>query len=70
MMREQPPFMRVLKRKELLPQQHIVDTGYVDAGLLHSSQQEYGIDLVGPTRPDVRMASPAKDGLRSGPVSP
>ena len=43
-----------LKQKELLPEQHIVDMGYVDAQLLHSSQQDYGIDLVGPTRPDVK----------------
>ena len=28
-----------LKQKELLPDQHIVDTGYVDAQLLHQSHQ-------------------------------
>ena len=39
-----------LKRKDLLPEQHIVDTGYVDAKLLLESQQDYQIDLVGPTR--------------------
>lgn len=39
-----------LKQKDLLPQQHIVDTGYVDAKLLVESQQVYQIDLVGPTR--------------------
>jgi DDE family transposase len=39
-----------LKRKDLLPEQHIVDTGYVDAKLLLDSQQDYQIDLVGPTR--------------------
>jgi transposase len=39
-----------LKRKDLLPDQHIVDTGYVDAKLLVESQQDYQIDLVGPTR--------------------
>ena len=43
-----------LKQKELLPDQHIVDTGYVDAQLLHRSQQDYGIDLVGPTRADYK----------------
>lgn len=42
------------KQKELLPEQHIVDTGYVDAQLLYNSQQDYDIDLVGPTRPDVK----------------
>ena len=43
-----------LKQKELLSDQHIVDTGYVDAQLLHRSQQDYGIDLVGPTRADYK----------------
>lgn len=39
-----------LKHKDLLPDQHMVDTGYVDAKLLVESQQDYQIDLVGPTR--------------------
>lgn len=39
-----------LKHQGLLPAQHIVDTGYVDAKLLIESQQDYQIDLVGPTR--------------------
>jgi hypothetical protein len=59
-MREPPTFMRVLKQKELLPEQHIVDTGYVDAQLLHSSQQNYGLDLVGPTRPQVKWQAQQK----------
>ena len=39
-----------LERKDLLPAEHIVDTGYVDAKLLVESQRDYQIDLVGPTR--------------------
>lgn len=39
-----------LDRKALLPAEHIVDTGYVDAKLLVESQRDYQIDLVGPTR--------------------
>ena len=39
-----------LDRKALLPTEHIVDTGYVDAKLLVESQRDYQIDLVGPTR--------------------
>ena len=58
-----------LKQKELLPAQHLVDTGYVDAQLLHSSQQDYGIDLVGPTRADFKWQAQAKRRLRRGPVS-
>ena len=35
-----------------LPSQHIADTGYVNSELLVSSQQDYGLDLIGPTRQD------------------
>jgi Transposase DDE domain len=41
-----------LERQEVLPEQHLVDTGYVDANLLVTSQKRFGIDLVGPTRGD------------------
>jgi transposase len=36
----------------LLPSEQIVDTGYVDAELLVSSQQNYGITLLGPALSD------------------
>src|SRR5260221_14096699 len=39
-----------LERKELLPVEHIVDTGYVDVYLLVESQRYYQIDLLCPTR--------------------
>ncbi|HET8842782.1 MAG TPA: hypothetical protein VFN35_15065 [Ktedonobacteraceae bacterium] len=39
-----------LERKDLLPAEHIVDTGYGDAKLLVESQRDYQINLVGPTR--------------------
>jgi transposase len=41
-----------LARKSLLPGRHFVDAGYVDAELLVSSQRDYGIELIGPVRPD------------------
>lgn len=41
-----------LDKKSLLPGQHFVDAGYVDAQLLVSSQLNYEIDLVGPVRRD------------------
>jgi transposase len=43
-----------LAQTDLLPQDQIVDTGYVDADLLVSSQQDYGIKLVGPVLSDNR----------------
>jgi transposase len=39
-----------LARKGLLPAEHFVDSGYVDAGLLVSSQRDHAISLEGPVR--------------------
>jgi transposase len=38
-----------LAEKELLPDQHLVDSGYVTAANLVESQSSYQVDLVGPT---------------------
>ena len=40
-----------LGRRQLLPREHIVDAGYIDAELLVSSRREHQITLVGPPRP-------------------
>ncbi len=39
-----------LAEKDLLPAQHLVDAGYVDAANLLQSQHHYGVDLLGPVR--------------------
>ncbi len=41
-----------LARKAVVPKEHLVDRGYPSADLLVESQQDYGIDLVGPMRDD------------------
>jgi transposase len=41
-----------LPEQNLLPAQHIADTGYVNSKLFVESQRDYGIDLIGPTRAD------------------
>jgi transposase len=41
-----------LAEKDLLPSEHIVDTGYVAAEPLVSSRTNYSIDLLGPAPPD------------------
>ncbi len=56
-----------LQKKDLLPglarpATHIVDTGYLDAKLLFSTQQNYDVDLLGPTRPDYRWQARANQG--------
>jgi transposase len=43
-----------LQAKQLLPSLHIVDTGYLDAELLVTTQRDYGVELLGPTRPDYK----------------
>ena len=54
-----------LMHKDLLPAQHIVDTGYVDAKLLVESQQNYQIDLIGPTRANYRWQAREKTGFEA-----
>ena len=49
-----------LRRKDLLPAVHLVDTGFLDAELIVTSKQDYGVELLGPTRPDVKWQ--AKEG--------
>lgn len=41
-----------LAERNLLPEKHVADTGYVNAPLFVSSQKTYGIELIGPTRSD------------------
>ena len=47
------PIHAALKTKALLPKQHLVDAGFVDANLIVTSQQQYAVELVGPVRPNV-----------------
>ncbi|MBO0778958.1 MAG: transposase, partial [Ktedonobacteraceae bacterium] len=56
------PIHAELDRKALLPAEHIVDTGYVDAKLLVESQRDYQIDLVGPTRKNYHWQASQKTG--------
>ena len=39
---------QALKKKELLPNEHLVDAGYMDGELLVDSQRDYGVTLYGP----------------------
>jgi transposase len=58
-----PRVHQALRGKGLLPGKHLVDTGYLDAGLLVRSEAEYGVDLIGPTRPDYRWQARAGEGF-------
>lgn len=60
-----PAIHTALDRQDLLPQQHRVDAGYVDAELLVASQMEYGVDLVGSTGKDHRWQTREQTGYAS-----
>jgi len=55
-----------LAQHHLLPDAQIVDTGYVDAELLVSSQQNYGITLLGPVLSDNSWQAKAGKGFDVG----
>lgn len=52
-----------LKEKKLLPYQHLMDAGYINANLLVGSKQEYGVELYGPSRPDTAWQARAGQGF-------
>lgn len=47
-----PVIHESLANKELLPKEHLVDTGYMEAELIVAARDDYGIELVGPVMPD------------------
>ncbi len=51
-----------LADKELLPKEHLVDAGYVDATLLVQSKQKHDLELIGPVRDNVSWQSKIPDG--------
>jgi transposase len=51
-----------LQEKELLPSEHLVDAGYVDACALAEGESKYGLDLIGPVKPDLQWQAKAGEG--------
>lgn len=58
-----PTIQTNLVARDLRPGEHIVDGGYVTAEHLVSSQQDYGIDLLGPVSEDHSWQAKADDGF-------
>jgi transposase len=52
-----------LKHADLTPRQHLLDTGYITAPILVSSQQQYGIEVIGPARGDVKWQANTEQGI-------
>ncbi len=59
------PIHAALQAKDLLPNQHIVDEGYMDSIQLVNSQTEYGVQLVGPFPVNTTWQARAKQGFAS-----
>ncbi len=57
------PTHTALVDKGLPPAQHLVDTGYLDAGILVETAQRFDIELIGPVRRDLRWQAKAKTGF-------
>jgi transposase len=53
---------QALEKRGLLPKEHLVDSGYVDAHLLLESPQTYGVTLIGPVQEDTSWQALAGQG--------
>ena len=52
-----------LAKRDLLPHEHLLSSGYVAAAVLVSSQQRHAVDVVGPTLSDNSWQARQADGL-------
>ena len=52
-----------LKAKDLLPSEHLLDTGYIDAELLVNASLNYGVAICGPVKKDVLWQANTGDGF-------
>jgi len=52
-----------LAQKDLLPGEHLLDAGYVDAGNLAAAQQDHAVTLVGPVARDTSWQAQTRQGF-------
>ncbi len=57
---------RTLAQKDLLPDEHLVDAGYVDAESLLSAQRDFGVTIYSPIREQVSWQAKAGQGFDLG----
>jgi transposase len=57
------PIHADLQKAALTPSQHLLDSGYITAPILVSSQHKYGIEVIGPGRPDVKWQANTDGGI-------
>jgi transposase len=58
-----PVIHKGLQDKDLLPKEHLTDTNYAEAKQFVQSRQQYGIDLIAPTRADHKWQAKEKQGF-------
>lgn len=57
------PIQAALAQKELLPQQHLLDAGFIEAEGLVKAREELGVDICGPVKKDVHWQAQAGQGF-------
>lgn len=57
------PIHQALAAKDLLPKEHLLDRGYVDTDVLTDSQDEYGVDVIGPVKVDTTWQAQSGKGF-------
>ena len=60
------PVHESLKRRSLLPGEHLVDKGYTDAHVIVESQSEYGVTIIGPVAADPSWQARTGTGFDKG----
>ena len=58
-----PVIHQALKEKEVLPKEHLTETNYAEAKQFVQSRQQYGMDLIAPTRADHKWQAKEKEGF-------
>lgn len=58
-----PVIQASLKKRNLLPEEQVVDAGYANAATLASSQSDYGIRVTAPVTPNQSWQAAAKQGF-------
>jgi transposase len=57
------PIHQALAAKDLLPKEHLLDRGYVDTNVLIDSQEQHGVEVIGPIRLDTTWQAQSGKGF-------
>lgn len=57
------PIHQDLQQDDLLPTYHLLDSGYITAHLLATSQQTFGVELIGPEKVNVQWQAITPQGI-------